>query len=57
VNIFFLQTESYMKGELLAIVKKAPDGGYWAIYPEVPGANGQGETLKKPRKICVRPWL
>ena len=32
-----------MKGELTAIIEKAPEGGYLAIYPEVPGANGQGE--------------
>jgi predicted RNase H-like HicB family nuclease len=22
----------------------APEGGYWAVCPEIPGANGQGET-------------
>lgn len=30
-----------MKGEVTAIIEKAPEGGYWAICPEVPGANGQ----------------
>lgn len=34
-----------MKGELTAIIEKAPEGGYWAICPEVPGANGQGESV------------
>ncbi|WP_419663312.1 conserved uncharacterized protein, UPF0150 [Desulfosarcina variabilis str. Montpellier] len=34
-----------MKGELTAIIEKAPEGGYWAICLEVPGANGQGETI------------
>ncbi len=35
-----------MKGEFTAIIEKAPEGGYWAICPEIPGANGQGETIK-----------
>ena len=34
-----------MKGELTAIIEEAPEGGFWAICPEVPGANGQGETV------------
>jgi predicted RNase H-like HicB family nuclease len=34
-----------MRGELTAIIEAAPEGGYWAICPEVPGANGQGETI------------
>jgi predicted RNase H-like HicB family nuclease len=34
-----------MKGKFTAIIEEAPEGGYWAICPEVPGANGQGETL------------
>ena len=29
-----------MKGEFTAIIEPAPEGGYWAICPEVPGANG-----------------
>jgi predicted RNase H-like HicB family nuclease len=39
-----------MKGELTAIVEKAPEGGYWAICPEVPGANGQGETIEEAKE-------
>jgi predicted RNase H-like HicB family nuclease len=35
-----------MKGELTAIIEKAPEGGYWAICPEIPGANGQGNTVE-----------
>lgn len=31
-----------MKAEFTAIIEAAPEGGYWAICPEVPGANGQG---------------
>ena len=29
-----------MKAEFTAIIEAAPEGGYWAICPEVPGANG-----------------
>lgn len=39
-----------MKGELTAIIEKAPEGGYWAICPEIPGANGQGETVKEAKE-------
>ena len=35
-----------MKGVFTAIIEKAPEGGYWSICPEVPGANGQGETVE-----------
>jgi predicted RNase H-like HicB family nuclease len=35
-----------MKAELTAIIEVAPEGGYWAICPEIPGANGQGETVE-----------
>jgi predicted RNase H-like HicB family nuclease len=39
-----------MKGELTAIIEKAPEGGYWAICPEIPGANGQGETVEEAKE-------
>ena len=39
-----------MKGELTAIIEKVPEGGYWAICPEVPGANGQGETVEEAKE-------
>jgi len=39
-----------MKGELTAIIEKAPEGGYWAICPEIPGANGQGETIEDAKE-------
>jgi predicted RNase H-like HicB family nuclease len=35
-----------MKAELTAIIEAAKEGGYWAICPEIPGANGQGETIE-----------
>ena len=38
-----------MKGEFTAIIEEAPEGGYWAICPEVPGANGQGETIEETK--------
>ena len=38
-----------MKGEFTAIIESAPEGGYWAICPEVPGANGQGETVEEAK--------
>jgi predicted RNase H-like HicB family nuclease len=33
-----------MKANLTAIIEPASEGGYWAVCPEVPGTNGQGET-------------
>jgi predicted RNase H-like HicB family nuclease len=36
-----------MKGEFAAIIETAPEGGYWAICLEIPGANGQGETIEE----------
>lgn len=38
-----------MKGEFTAIIEAAPEGGYWAICPEVPGANGQGESIEEAK--------
>ncbi len=39
-----------MKAEFTAILEPAPEGGYWAICPEVPGANGQGETIEETKQ-------
>lgn len=39
-----------MKGELTAIIEKAPEGDFWAICPEVPGACGQGETIEEVKE-------
>ena len=38
-----------MKAEFTAIIEVAPEGGFWAICPEVPGANGQGETIEEAK--------
>jgi predicted RNase H-like HicB family nuclease len=35
-----------MKAEFTAIIEPAPEGGFWAICLEVPGANGQGGTVE-----------
>ena len=39
-----------MKGEFTAIIQEATEGGYWAICPEIPGANGQGETIEEAKE-------
>ena len=39
-----------MKGEVTVIIERAPEGGYWAVCPEVPGANGQGETIEEVKQ-------
>jgi predicted RNase H-like HicB family nuclease len=39
-----------MKGEFTAIIEEAQEGGYWAICPEIPGANGQGETVEEAKE-------
>ena len=38
-----------MKGEFTAVIEAAEEGGYWACCPEVPGANGQGETVAEAK--------
>ena len=43
-----------MKAEFTAILEKAPEGGYWAICPEIPGANGQGETIEEAKQSLTR---
>lgn len=46
-----------MKAKFTAIIEAAPEGGFWAICPEVPGANGLGETeaaAKKSLRDAIR---
>ena len=38
-----------MRREFTAIIEAAPEGGYWAISPEIQGANGQGETVEEAK--------
>jgi len=42
--------EEIMKAEFTAIIEAAPEGGYWAICPEIPGANGQGESINEAKE-------
>lgn len=39
-----------MKAEFTAIIEPDPSGGFWAICPEIPGANGQGETIEETKQ-------
>lgn len=39
-----------MKAEFTAIIELAPEGGYWAICPEISGANGQGDTVEDAKE-------
>lgn len=41
---------THVKAEFTAIIEPAPKGGFWAICPEVPGANGQGETIEETKE-------
>ena len=39
-----------MKAEFTAIIDEAPEGGYWAVCPEISGANGQGDTREEAKE-------
>ncbi len=39
-----------LKAEFTAIVESAEEGGYSTFCPEVPGANGQGDTIEKTKR-------
>lgn len=39
-----------MKREFTAIIESAIEGGFWAICPEIEGANGQGETVEEAKQ-------
>jgi predicted RNase H-like HicB family nuclease len=39
-----------VKAEFTAIIEAAPEGGYWAMCPEIPGANGQRETVDEAKE-------
>ena len=39
-----------MKAELTAVIEPAEEGGFWAFCPEIPGANGQGETIEEVKR-------
>ena len=42
-----------MKSEFTAIIEVAPEGGFWAICPEVSGANGQGDTVEDAKHNLI----
>jgi predicted RNase H-like HicB family nuclease len=39
-----------MRGEFTAVIEPAEEGGFWAVCPEVPGANGQGDTVEATKQ-------
>jgi predicted RNase H-like HicB family nuclease len=39
-----------MRGEFTAVIEPAEEGSFWAVCPEVPGANGQGETIEATKE-------
>lgn len=36
-----------VRNEFTAMVEPAEEGGFWAYCLEIPGANGQGETVEE----------
>ena len=39
-----------MKAEFTVVIEPAPEGGFWAVCPEIAGASGQGETLAEAKE-------
>jgi predicted RNase H-like HicB family nuclease len=39
-----------MRAEFTVVIEPAEEGGYWAICPEIPGANGQGQTIEETKR-------
>jgi predicted RNase H-like HicB family nuclease len=39
-----------MTGSFTAVFEEAPEGGYTAFVPELPGAVSQGETIDEARE-------
>ncbi|MGK7915427.1 MAG: type II toxin-antitoxin system HicB family antitoxin [Prochloraceae cyanobacterium] len=39
-----------MRNEFTAIIEVAPEGGYFSYCPEIPGANGQDNTVEECRQ-------
>lgn len=44
------EAEYPTKAQWTAIMERVPEGGYWAICLEVPGAHGQAETREETRE-------
>ena len=49
-NYAGIQLERAIKGKFTAIIEAAPEGGYWAVCPEISGANEQGDTPAEARE-------
>jgi predicted RNase H-like HicB family nuclease len=45
-----IKLKNPMKAELTAILEIALEEVYWATCPEIPGANGQGETIEEAKE-------
>ncbi len=43
-----------MKGESTTIIEPAQEGGFWAVCPEAPGANGQGERVEEAKESLTK---
>lgn len=39
-----------MHNEFTAVIESAEEGGFVAFCPELPGANGQGETVQEAKR-------
>ena len=37
-----------------AVIEAAPEGGFWATCIEIPGANGQGESVEEAKKDLIQ---
>ena len=48
-SLWHRNQEEEVKAEFTAIIEPAPEGGYWTMCPEIPGANGQGETIEEAK--------
>lgn len=42
-----------MRAEFTAVIEPVPEGGWWAMCPEIPGANGQGETVAEAKTSLI----
>jgi predicted RNase H-like HicB family nuclease len=43
-----------MHNEFTAVIEPADEGGFVAFCPEVPGANGQGETEDEAKQDLIQ---
>lgn len=43
-----------MKRQPTVTIEPATEGGYWAVCQDVPGANGQGETIEEARENVLQ---